>query len=61
MTETPMMQCGHAANAVDSLGNPTCAICVGITPGARTVVESPDLTGATLFRANLTRAKGVIQ
>ena len=28
-----LMKCGHVANAVDSKGNPVCAICAGIKPG----------------------------
>ena len=43
----PMMQCGHAANAVDKdTGAPCCVICAGIS-GAdyMTVVTTPDLTG----------------
>jgi hypothetical protein len=27
MTDHPLMVCGHAANAVDGNGNPSCAIC----------------------------------
>jgi hypothetical protein len=42
----PMMKCGHAANATNGDGNPSCVICVGIHPGAETIDESPpDLTG----------------
>lgn len=44
-TLMPMMKCGHAANATDSLGNPACAICVGLTPNANIIAGSPDLTG----------------
>jgi len=41
-----MMECGHNAMSVDSEGNPACAICVGIDPGARIVAKvQPDLTG----------------
>lgn len=43
-----MMKCGHAANAVDAQNNPVCAICVGITPGASEVDQSPpSLEGRT--------------
>ncbi len=42
---TVMMRCGHAANATDENGNPSCVICVGIVPGATVVDEPPDLTG----------------
>ena len=46
MKEIPMMKCGHAANATDSDGKPSCAICIGIPPGAREINEHPpDLTG----------------
>lgn len=38
-----MMKCGHAANAVDRSGKPTCAICIGINEGATTVAPDPDL------------------
>jgi hypothetical protein len=35
----PMMGCGHAANSIDTkTGAPSCAICVGIHPGADTIV-----------------------
>lgn len=41
-----MMKCGHAANAVDSDGNPSCAICVGTGACGRTVDDDPpDLEG----------------
>ena len=44
--DSPMMECGHAANAEDSKGNPCCAVCVGIHPGAEKVAKNPpDLTG----------------
>ncbi len=44
---SPMMKCGHAANAKDSnTGAPVCVICLGIMAGARDVDDSPpDLTG----------------
>lgn len=46
---TPLMKCGHAANATDNLtGKPCCAICVGLTPNADEAAEAqPDLTGRT--------------
>jgi len=43
-TSSPMMGCGHAANATSN-GEPSCCICAGIHPGATTVIEMPDLTG----------------
>ena len=46
MTTQVFMACGHAANAVDGHGNPSCAICAG-TPAARTEALTPDLTGRT--------------
>jgi hypothetical protein len=46
---TPMMKCGHAANAtseVDGTKVPVCAICAGILAGAWEVADNqPDLTG----------------
>jgi hypothetical protein len=41
------MACGHAANGHDPQGNPVCAICAGIDPGAAQAVEKPDLAGRT--------------
>ena len=41
----PMLACGHAANARDRDGNPTCAICIGISSGASVVVHTPSLSG----------------
>lgn len=41
MSEHPMMECGHAAQAVDGEGNPGCVICVGINPGATIVAKNP--------------------
>ncbi len=43
MSKTPMMACGHAANAT-SQGKPCCVICLG-DPKSRQVVDLPDLTG----------------
>ena len=41
-----LMACGHTAQGTDSTGSPVCAICVGLTPDARKVVEAkPDLAG----------------
>lgn len=37
--------CGNAANAVDSSGNPCCAICAGIDAGSNVIAPQPDLTG----------------
>ena len=44
---TPMMKCGHAANATNTAtGKPSCAICAGLTPDALIVDDAPpDLTG----------------
>ena len=45
---TPMMECGHAANAQNGKGEPSCVICVGIHPGAEKVVANPpDLSKRT--------------
>lgn len=40
-----MMKCGHAANAHDAEGNPSCAICIGLDAGATIIVETPILEG----------------
>lgn len=40
-----MMKCGHAAQGVNSKGEPVCVICIGIDPGATVVADEPDLTG----------------
>ena len=41
-----LMECGHVANATDGNGNPVCAICIGIHPGATKVKkEKPSLEG----------------
>lgn len=37
------MKCGHAANATNSQGKPSCVICVGIHPGAEEIDDTPDL------------------
>lgn len=42
---TVMMSCGHAANARNSAGQPSCVICIGIDPGAEIPAPAPDLTG----------------
>src|SRR5437016_4205034 len=45
---TPMMECGHAANAItkkDGKDIPCCAICIEMRPSATKVVPTPDLTG----------------
>jgi hypothetical protein len=41
--KTPMMGCGHAANATSN-GKPCCVICLE-DPKSRQIVEGPDLTG----------------
>lgn len=44
--ETPMMECGHAANAALPNGDPACAICMGMDPKATQVMkDKPDLSG----------------
>lgn len=44
--KTPMMKCGHSANAVDSNNNPICAICFGISEGATVIsTETISLSG----------------
>jgi hypothetical protein len=40
MPDTVMMECGHAANATTE-GNPCCAICFMLDPGATVVSVSP--------------------
>ena len=46
---SPMMKCGHAANAMldeDGKKCPACAICAGINPGAYVVdADAPSLEG----------------
>lgn len=44
---TPMMACGHAANARNGRGEPACAICIGIHSGAAVVADAPDFSGRT--------------
>ena len=39
-----LMACGHTAQGIDSTGAPVCAICVGLTPDARKVVEAKPVT-----------------
>lgn len=41
MNDTPLMKCGHSANAKDKDGNPVCVICVGLDAGATVVDEAP--------------------
>lgn len=43
MSDKPIMGCGHAANATDRDGNPSCCICAGLDPGALVVVATPSL------------------
>ncbi len=49
MSVGPMMACGHSANAEQTMSDgttrPACVICIGIDPGASTVVEPPSLDG----------------
>lgn len=40
-----MMECGHSAQGFDAKGEPVCLACVGLRPGARTVVSAPNLEG----------------
>lgn len=49
-----MLKCGHAANATDGNGNPTCAICVGIVD-VSVADDQPDLTDR---RAKCTYKRG---
>lgn len=42
------MKCGHSANATNESGNPSCAICAGLTPLAEMVDDdAPSLEGRT--------------
>jgi len=42
----PIMECGHAANAIDSQGRPVCVICALIRDGWNKVADpQPDLSG----------------
>lgn len=49
MSDTPMMECGHAANATrttpDGRRSPSCVICAGKPEADRIAVNPPDLTG----------------
>lgn len=49
MNALQMMACGHVENAVEHLADgttrPACAICAGIDPRAKQVVERPSLEG----------------
>jgi len=38
-----LLSCGHAANAIDGNGNPSCAICVGIHDTSPVTGPAPDL------------------
>ena len=43
--KTPMMKCGHAANAKNGKGEPVCGICFGTTKDAEEInTNPPDLT-----------------
>ena len=42
--EKVMFACGHVSNAVNSKGEPSCAICFGIQEGAETIVEAPNIS-----------------
>jgi hypothetical protein len=45
---TPMMKCGHSANAIMGTGvdaKPVCIICYGIRPGATELDESVNVDG----------------
>jgi hypothetical protein len=42
---TPMMKCGHAANAHRADGTQCCAICIGLDAGATIIMETPILEG----------------
>lgn len=48
MSKTPMMKCGHAANATSN-GKPSCVICHGISDGKNLIIDDtpPDLAGRT--------------
>ena len=41
MEPRPLMKCGHAANATNSRGEPSCVICIGIDPGAEQIDPNP--------------------
>lgn len=51
-----MMKCGHAANAKDGYGRPSCVICAGINPNASIVdKKTTDLTGRISMCSNCKR------
>jgi hypothetical protein len=54
MIDTPMMACGHAANATRD-GKPCCVICIGLNVGADVIAEAPDLTGRMASCPNCSR------
>lgn len=69
MTETPMMKCGHAANAKDEDGKPVCAICIlqrlpdDENDPARIVVGAPNLEGrqaACVYRHGKSKLHGIV-
>lgn len=49
-TTKPMMKCGHAANATNSQGKPSCVICVGIHAGAEEIDGFPPVLKDRLAR-----------
>jgi len=44
MSDTPMMKCGHAANARDRDGNPCCVICIGSRGAKEIDNDAPDMS-----------------
>ena len=55
MSEKPMMQCGHAANATCE-NEPCCAICAP-SPQSFKVVDAPDLSGRVARCSHYSRCK----
>ncbi len=52
-----MMKCGHAANAKNDAGDPSCAICVGINPGAEEVNANPPSLEGRVARCSSCKAE----
>jgi hypothetical protein len=43
--KTPLMDCGHSANATDQDGNPSCVICYMVGGEIPAPVEAPSFEG----------------
>jgi hypothetical protein len=52
-----MMKCGHAANAENGKGEPSCVICVGIHPGAEVVDDAPPSLAGRIAKCNYSHGR----